>query len=670
MPNPKVRTITIGGVTYDLQDNISGYITGITSSDITTALGLTPYNATNPNGYTTNTGTITKVQTNAGAHSTINVSSGAATFNVPTKTSHLTNDSGFLTSFTETDPVFSASAAAGISASDITNWNSKTSNVGTVTGMTTTAGAHTAGSQTVNNGIITTNIPTKTSHLTNDSGFLTSYTETDPTVPSWAKASSKPSYNFSEIGSTPTTLSGYGITNAYTKTEIDGLVSGVLHYKGTKATTSALPSSGNTTGDVWHVTADGSEWAWDGSTWQELGTAVDLSNYVTTDDSRLSDARTPTAHNQALSTITDADDLKAIEALSGTSGLLKKTAANTWTLDTNTYLTSFTETDPVFSASAAAGITSSDISNWNSKTSNTGTVTSVGISNATNGGLSISDSPVTSSGSITIGHSNVLTSAQTTSAVYPIKIDKNGHISEYGSAVTIPSITLNGNSSTSPSFYAPTSVGTSGYVLKSNGSGAPTWVTAVLTDEKVSTAAVTSGTTYYLIMGTNTTGAETKYYDASGISYAGTNGTANGTNGNSLLTLGNVTASTSANWKKGTVRLYGTTAYYADLVSGAPTANRTITLPDKTGTVALTSDIVSHSTQTATLTTTWTSNQQTVTVSGVTSSNYVVVSPAPASYDDYCEAGIYCSAQGTNSLTFKCDTAPSSSLTVNVMIIG
>lgn len=79
-----------------------------------------------------------------------------------------------------------------------------------------------------------------------------------------------------------TTLAGYGITDAYTKTQIDGLVSGVLHYKGTKATTSALPSSGNTTGDVWHVTADGSEWAWDGSVWQELGTAIDLSGYVQT----------------------------------------------------------------------------------------------------------------------------------------------------------------------------------------------------------------------------------------------------------------------------------------------------------------------------------------------------------------------------------------------------
>lgn len=41
-----------------------------------------------------------------------------------------------------------------------------------------------------------------------------------------------------------------------------------------------------------------------------------------------------------LSGISGADDLKAIEAISGTTGLLKKTAANTWTLDTNNYVTS------------------------------------------------------------------------------------------------------------------------------------------------------------------------------------------------------------------------------------------------------------------------------------------------------------------------------------------
>ena len=43
-------------------------------------------------------------------------------------------------------------------------------------------------------------VPTKTSELTNDSGYLTSFTETDPTVPDWAKATSKPTYTASEVG--------------------------------------------------------------------------------------------------------------------------------------------------------------------------------------------------------------------------------------------------------------------------------------------------------------------------------------------------------------------------------------------------------------------------------------------------------------------------------------
>ena len=43
-------------------------------------------------------------------------------------------------------------------------------------------------------------VPTKVSELTNDKGYLTSFTETDPTVPSWAKQSTKPSYTKSEVG--------------------------------------------------------------------------------------------------------------------------------------------------------------------------------------------------------------------------------------------------------------------------------------------------------------------------------------------------------------------------------------------------------------------------------------------------------------------------------------
>jgi hypothetical protein len=42
--------------------NGAGYITGITSGNVTTALGFTPYNSTNPSGYQTTSGTVAKVE--------------------------------------------------------------------------------------------------------------------------------------------------------------------------------------------------------------------------------------------------------------------------------------------------------------------------------------------------------------------------------------------------------------------------------------------------------------------------------------------------------------------------------------------------------------------------------------------------------------------------------
>ena len=60
------------------------------------------------------------------------------------------------------------------------------------------------------------------------------------------------------------------------------------------------------------------------------------------------------------------EDLTQIALLNNSSpsaGFLKTTGPGYWSIDTSEYLT--IETDPVFSASDAAGITSSDISNWN-----------------------------------------------------------------------------------------------------------------------------------------------------------------------------------------------------------------------------------------------------------------------------------------------------------------
>ena len=77
-----------------------------------------------------------------------------------------------------------------------------------------------------------------------------------------------------------TTLSGYGITDAYTKTEIDGKLTSAMHYKGTVATVAALDDiTSPATGDVYNVTATGDNYAWDGSAWDKLAGTIDLSSY-------------------------------------------------------------------------------------------------------------------------------------------------------------------------------------------------------------------------------------------------------------------------------------------------------------------------------------------------------------------------------------------------------
>lgn len=155
------------------------------------------------------------------------------------------------------------------------------------------------------------------------------------------------------------------------------------------------------------------------------------------------------------------------------------------------------------------------------------------------------------------------------------------------SSTTIPAITLNGTANTSPSFYAPTTAGTNGYVLKSNGSGAPTWTSATLTDTKVTTAGASNNTTYYIMLadGVNT---KTRQIDSlgNGLKYNSTYGTTS-TIGTAILHLGNFIPSGNDYNSKGILRLYGTNANWTDLISGAPTAARTITLPDATGTLTI-----------------------------------------------------------------------------------
>lgn len=55
----------------------------------------------------------------------VNGNTGAVVISVPSKVSDLTNDAGYITSYTETDPVFGASAAHSITSADIDKWNAR-----------------------------------------------------------------------------------------------------------------------------------------------------------------------------------------------------------------------------------------------------------------------------------------------------------------------------------------------------------------------------------------------------------------------------------------------------------------------------------------------------------------------------------------------------------------
>lgn len=76
--------------------------------------------------------------------------------------------------------------------------------------------------------------------------------------------------------------------------------------------------------------------------------------------------------------------------------------------------------------------------------------------------------------------------------------------------------------------------------------------------------------------------------------------------------------------------------------------------------------------RTITLTTSgWSSNTQTVTVSGVSATETAqLITPTPsiASQSAYYEARIMCTKQAANSLTFTCQTVPTSNLTVYIVI--
>ena len=105
-------TTTIPSKTSDLT-NDSGFITGITSSDVTTALGYTPYNSTNPSGYITSSalnGYATETWVGNQGYITGITSSDVITALTYTPYNGATNPNGYITSSALSDYVDLASA--------------------------------------------------------------------------------------------------------------------------------------------------------------------------------------------------------------------------------------------------------------------------------------------------------------------------------------------------------------------------------------------------------------------------------------------------------------------------------------------------------------------------------------------------------------------------------
>lgn len=247
----------------------------------------------------------------------------------PTNVSAFTNDAGYLTQHQDISGKVDKVSGKGLSTNDYTTAEkNKLAGIesGAEENVIETISVN-GSEQTVTDKTVDITVPTKVSDLTNDSGFLTSYTETDPTVPAWAKAANKPTYTAAEVGALPDTtaipsasttapvmdgtaavgtstnyaradhvhpsdstkvdkVEGKGLsTNDYTTAEKNKLaafgaastyalksdITNMYKYKGSVAAVANLPSSGNTTGDVYNVEASGMNYAWNGSEWDALG---------------------------------------------------------------------------------------------------------------------------------------------------------------------------------------------------------------------------------------------------------------------------------------------------------------------------------------------------------------------------------------------------------------
>ena len=104
---------------------------------------------------------------------------------------------------------------------------------------------------------------------------LQGYTETDPTVPAWAKESAKPTYTATEVGAIPLTMA-----DSFAKKSD---ITGAYIYRGSVAAYEDLPTENLTAGDVYNVEANDMNYGWTGTKWDPLGQLFQI-DFLTADE--------------------------------------------------------------------------------------------------------------------------------------------------------------------------------------------------------------------------------------------------------------------------------------------------------------------------------------------------------------------------------------------------
>ncbi|MAH09407.1 MAG: hypothetical protein CL961_07035 [Euryarchaeota archaeon] len=285
---------------------------------------------------------------------------GSTYYNLPIGTNDLTNNAGFLTSYTETDPVFAASSAAGIGASDITNWNTAYG-----WGNHANGGYLTAESDTLDDVVSrgnTTNLSATFGDLTctnlTVTGTTTQINTTQLTV------SDNLIVLNNDVSVTPTEDAGVEVER--------GLQSNVrlLWNEGTDRWTFTNDGSsyyplaitlGDLTNDVGYITSYTETDPVFGASAAAAITTTELSNW----NAAYGWGNHATAgYLTSVGNLSTIDDV-AISSVQNDQLLRYNSTTQQWVNFTPSYLTSYTETDPVFSSSPAGGITNANITNWN-----------------------------------------------------------------------------------------------------------------------------------------------------------------------------------------------------------------------------------------------------------------------------------------------------------------